>query len=143
MKGNCCHDEKNIFLPFYGFREHPKEAQGKTAKIIQTVGVPHNVTEEIIKEAYEKDRGAFSDIANQPKVAMVILGGDAPTPNGGLRFYTAEDALKAAKHIGNLCQEESRFLMVFNGPRTGQHDQADPYLTRNWAGVIPTNVWIL
>jgi hypothetical protein len=115
-----------IALPKHAISEvFLEEANGKTVKIIQTVGVPHNVTDKMMENAYEKDREAFSWIADQPKVAMVILGGDAPTPSGELRFYTDEDALKAAEHIGNLCKEEDRFLMVFNGPRTGQHDQKD------------------
>jgi hypothetical protein len=106
--------------------EFLKKARTQTVKLIQTVGVPHNVTKEIMKKAYEKNTDAFSWVSSRPKVAMLILGGDAPTPNGEMRFYTAEDARKTAQYVGNLCKTEGRSLMVFNGPRTGQHDQSDP-----------------
>jgi hypothetical protein len=113
-----------IALPKHATSEELlKKASHQTVKIIQTVGVPHNVTEEIIRNTYEKDREAFSWISSQPKVAMLILGGDAPAPSGEMRLYTAEDARKTAQYIGNLCKTEGRSLMVFNGPRTGQHDQ--------------------
>ena len=99
-----------------------KHASEKKTEIIQTVGVSHNSTPTIIKQEYEKYAKEFRWLQGKDKIAMIVLGGDAPTSEGKIKFYTAEEAAKRADLIGQFCKKGNYSLMIFNGPRTGQYD---------------------
>lgn len=97
-------------------------AMEKKTEIIQTVGVAHNLTTKMIKQEYEKHAKEFKWLEGKDQIAMVVLGGDAPTSDGIMKFYTVEEGIRAADYIGNFCKKENYSLMIFNGPRTGQYD---------------------
>lgn len=88
-------------------------------KLIQTVGVAHNV----IPESLQEKRMEWQDrIPAAERYIGVFLGGDAPEPNGNIRYFTAEEAQLMGKYIGERAQAIGATLLITNSPRTGQYD---------------------
>lgn len=106
-------------------------AEQKGSKIIQTIGVAHNSTPAILEQDYQKHQKDFSWLAQKPKIAMIILGGDAPAKDNKIAIYTAAEAKKAAKYIGEFCKNGQYSLMIFNGARTGLYDP-QTFKKREW-----------
>jgi hypothetical protein len=98
-----------------------KAIESPDTTLIQTAGVPHNLSPKAIEEAFENNKGI---IPVAPKYLGVILGGDAETPERELRFYTAKEAEELASFIASQIKEKQSHLLILNGPRTGKHDQS-------------------
>lgn len=88
--------------------------------VIQTVGVAHNLSPSVIKDEYTKYK---DKIPPAEHYIGVILGGDAPNPEGKMLYYTEKEARKLATYIAKHTLATRSHLLVLNGPRTGKHDQ--------------------
>lgn len=88
--------------------------------LISTIGVSHNTTEEMILTDYEKEKNKIT--AKFPYI-VVVLGGDAPQPNGVMCYYTAKEAEKLADLISVKSKNDNLGVLILNGPRTGKFDQ--------------------
>lgn len=88
------------------------------ATLVETIGVPHQLSPEAVQKAYTENKARIPDAS--PYVG-VILGGDAPTPEKDMRYYTVSEAQKLADYL--VGQEPGKYLLILNGPRTGKHDQ--------------------
>lgn len=112
-----------LALPSYSIEaQFALKAKNAGTKIIETLGVAHNITLLKIEEEYNKFKQEFSWLKDHKKVAMIILGGDAPDSDGRIHYYTSSEAEKTAEYISNFCKTNNYSLMIFNGPRTGQYD---------------------
>jgi len=110
-----------VALPEYAVTaEVLKAIESPHTTLIQTAGVPHNLSPAAIEEAFQGNKGI---IPPAPAYVGVILGGDAETPEGELRFYTAKEAKELAAYIAPQVKEKQSHLLILNGPRTGKHDQ--------------------
>jgi hypothetical protein len=89
--------------------------------LVQTSGVPHNLSPKLIKEAYLKNKDNFPRAENY---IGIILGGDAETPDKKLLYYTKAEAQQMAEYIVPMVTEKKAHLLILNGPRTGKHDPA-------------------
>jgi hypothetical protein len=96
-----------------------KEIESSHTKLIQTAGVPHNVSLNDIQEAYKNNLSLIPVAANY---LGVILGGDAETPNHEWRYYTAAEAQKLADYLALQVKDRNAHLLILNGPRTGKHN---------------------
>ena len=96
-----------------------EKIKNSTTNLVATIGVTHNTSEEMILSAYEK---AKDQIKVNPPYLVVVLGGDAPQPNGNMRFYSSQEAEKLADLIANKAKSEHLGILVLNGPRTGKFD---------------------
>jgi mitochondrial fission protein ELM1 len=88
--------------------------------LVQTTGVPHNLSINTINEAYQKNK---DQIPSASQYMGVILGGDAPTTKNIMRYYTAKEAVQLAEYLSPIVKEKKAHLLIINGPRTGKHDQ--------------------
>jgi len=111
-----------VALPEYAVTaEVLKAIESPYTTLIQTAGVPHNLSPAAIEEAFQDNKVII--IPPAPAYVGVILGGDAETPEGKLLYYTAEEARELAFHIAPQVKEKQSHLLILNGPRTGKHDQ--------------------
>jgi mitochondrial fission protein ELM1 len=92
----------------------------KGTKIVPVIGVPHNVTQEELRAEYTKYKDHFKNVKGD--FVVVILGGDAPDEDGKMRFYHNSEAMKLANVISTFANHKNLSVLVFNGPRTGLHD---------------------
>ena len=112
-----------LALPSYSFdNEFEHKAEKVGTKIVKTLGVAHNITLKSIEDEYNRFKDRFSWLKKQDKIAMIVLGGDAPDSDGKIHYYTSSEAQKTAEYIGNFCKSNNYSLLIFNGPRTGQYD---------------------
>ena len=72
--------------------------------LIQTAGVPHNLSLKDIQEAYESNKDS---LPVAPAYLGVILGGDAETPDKKLLYYTAAEAGQMADCPANERKESA------------------------------------
>lgn len=93
--------------------------ESPTTVLVQTVGVPHNLSQESIKEAYQKSKDNLPSAQNY---VGVILGGDADTPDKRVLYYKPEEAINLATYLVPIVKEKKAHLLILNGPRTGKHD---------------------
>ena len=100
--------------------EVSKVIESPQTTLIQTAGVPHNLSPKSIEEAYQNNKDS---IPFAPQYLGIILGGDAETPEGKLLFYTVEEAEQLADYVASQAKEKQAHLLILNGPRTGKHDQ--------------------
>lgn len=106
-----------IALPFH-VSSQDKKRIGR--KLISTVGVAHNRQVTQVEKAYEKWK---KDLPLAGFYLAVILGGDAPLPDGSIKWFTEEDVEKLAKLITPLAKGNKASVIVLNGPRTGKYDK--------------------
>jgi len=93
--------------------------KGRT-KLILTDGVPHVVSADTVAADVEKVGTLVP--RNGQKMVGIILGGDAPAPDG-MRFFDEADARRCAGLIAaQLKTMQNSVVHVTNGPRTGSHD---------------------
>ncbi len=105
-----------IVLPTHAAREEFKALlKGSRTQLIETVGVAHNRQIEAVKKAYLERR---DQLPSSALYQGVILGGDAPTPEGEILFFTEENARQLARSVAHF---KGHFLIT-NGPRTGKYD---------------------
>lgn len=112
-----------IGLPFFTVnKELECNLSNKGVKLIKTIGVPHNLQISQLKEAYTQG----SDIGIIPKAdkyCLLVLGGDAPTPDGRIKYYTSEEAVNQINYVALRAQRNDQFLLVANAFRTGVYNQ--------------------
>lgn len=87
-------------------------------------GVPHNVTKEYVQEEYlawSKDI-MLPPIPKAAKYIGVVLGGDAPKPNGEILCFTVEEAQILARRIGTEAARSGATVLITNHPRTGLYN---------------------
>jgi mitochondrial fission protein ELM1 len=109
-----------IALPIHTIEaEFEKEVGKSTTKLVKTIGVAHNLTQEKIEESYAQNKNS---IIIQGPYLGIILGGDAPTPEGKMLYYTQEEAEKLAEYVAQKAVKENFRILILNGPRTGKHD---------------------
>lgn len=112
-----------ISLPRYAVTDQFRSAliSSKT-KLIETIGVSHNLNISNIEKEYEKNvlsiPGTTSD-----EYALVILGGDSQNTDNSWMYFTKKDSLKLAKFIDKSTNKKT-YIFVLNGPRTGKHDHS-------------------
>ncbi|MDF3033930.1 MAG: hypothetical protein K0R76_884 [Alphaproteobacteria bacterium] len=110
-----------VALPQYVITREILEAlQSPYTVLVQTAGVPHNLSPRDIQAAYEKDG---RNLPSAPSYLGVILGGDAETPDKKILYYTEEEARQLAGYIAPQIRGEKTHLLILNGPRTGKHNQ--------------------
>ncbi len=93
--------------------------KGHMHKIIKMSGVPHLMTLDHLKDIY--NAGSFKIPSAEKGCTCVIMGGDALTPDGNLKFYTPKAAADFARYLVRKGRIQKP-LLVTNGPRTGKHD---------------------
>ena len=77
-------------------------AEQKGSKIIQTIGVAHNSTPAILEQDYQKHQKDFEWLTQKSKIAMIILGGDAPAKDNkiAVRYIKHKFLSQIIKKIG-------------------------------------------
>ncbi len=97
---------------------HIKQQLG--VKLIETRGVAHNHQPGDPDKIYEK--WGKKELPACKTYLGVILGGDAPAPGpeGNIKFFTAQDAMKLADYVAQNAKDAC--ILVLNGPRTGKYD---------------------
>lgn len=119
-------------LPIHVVREkfsqlkNPYSLNGTT--IVPVIGVSHDTTPDFLKKEYFKYKDKFEGIKGE--FIIVILGGDAPTEEGDIKYYTAQEAERFGNFIGKTAYQKNLAVLVFNGPRTGQYNK-DGKLDKN------------
>ncbi|NQY43179.1 MAG: mitochondrial fission ELM1 family protein [Legionellales bacterium] len=111
-----------IALPKYAVN---KNVVKKFNRIIPILGVPNNVTENKLVEAYT-GHGEINKI--QKPISLVVIPGDAIDPSlGTYRLYTDDDAEKLADYIAEKIKigEIPAYLQITNGPRTGKYSKSN------------------
>jgi hypothetical protein len=109
-----------IALPAYTVNDNNlKELRSAFTEVVTTAGVAHNLSVSAIQQEYENNK---NDIPVADNYMGVILGGDAPTPEQKILYYTSEESKNLAKFIAEKVKATKRHLLILNGPRTGQYD---------------------
>lgn len=98
-----------------------KEELGE--KLIETMGVAHNRRPDMTTYDEYKKELPPADI-----YLGVYLGGDAPSYNKEMKFFTEDDASRLADYVIGKAKEINErgvttCILVLNGPRTGKHDK--------------------
>ena len=113
-----------VALPETALSESQKtELMGKTTLII-TSGVAHCVNDNTVEEDHANFKGQLPPHFQFPKQVGIILAGDAPEPNGQMKYFTEDDARKQASDIATYLvthgyDQVDAAIMITNGPRTG------------------------
>lgn len=95
----------------------------KAGKLVQTIGVAHNLSRQEIEAAYKQDKDKIPSLQRHKKYIAVMLAGDAPNLNGKMRYYTVSEAEKLASYIAFLAKQHNAVILAMDGPRTGKYDQ--------------------
>lgn len=110
-----------VALPKYVVTDEILKAiENPQTTLIQTAGVAHNLSPKSIEEAFQNNKDS---IPSASSYLGIILGGDAETSDGNLRYYTVEEAGELASYIVPKVKKQHSHLLILNGPRTGKHDQ--------------------
>ncbi|MDP1724401.1 MAG: hypothetical protein Q8L85_06835 [Alphaproteobacteria bacterium] len=104
-------------LPIHAIDHFDQTIAGTKTQLIKTIGVSHNRQIETIEQIYQANKNKISK--NGPYLG-IILGGDAPTPEGKIQLFTEENVRHLANYVADMRQD--RHLLIINGPRTGKHD---------------------
>ena len=92
-------------------------------RLVQTVGVAHNFDGTELDKFYCAWQREFQPIQSSDHYIGVILGGDAPEPDGTMRYFTAKEAKALGTFLAKLSQENNNpFLLITNSPRTGKYN---------------------
>lgn len=84
-------------------------------------GVPVSKTFKTFEDAYHHERDAL-DIPPANQYLSIVLGGDAPTKEGEIRHYTAEEAYALGKWMGHHAVQTGAVVLATNGLNTGKYD---------------------
>ncbi|MBN8827257.1 MAG: hypothetical protein J0H68_00945 [Sphingobacteriia bacterium] len=87
-------------------------------KLSGTFGIPHSSTLKKLRESFEQRK---STIPESKKYLLVVLGGDAPTPEGIIKYYTKDEAIYLAQIVASKAKE-GYYVLVTNSGRTGLHN---------------------
>jgi len=109
---------------------HDGIAEGKNVFI--TLGAPHRVTEDILKQEAAKWSSTLSGLPS-PKIALLIGGG------GGSKTFAASHAEPIARYASALAQSQGGSLFITTSRRTGKEMEAAlprhltcPYYLHKW-----------
>ena len=97
-----------------------KDKANVGSKLIETIGVSHNRTPQGPTQTYQKHK---RELPLCTGYLGVILGGDAPAPESGIKRFTKEDAVNLANDVAALAKKTKACVLVLNGPRTGKYDK--------------------
>lgn len=115
-----------VALPETALSDSQKTELMEKTTLIITSGVAHCVNDNTVEEDHANFKGQLPSHFQYPKQVGIILAGDAPEPNGQMKYFTEDDARKQASHIAaylitNDYNQIDTAIMVTNGPRTGKH----------------------
>lgn len=115
-----------IALPETALSESQKTELMEKTKLIITSSVAHCVNNKTVEEEYARFKGKLPDNFKFRKQVGIILAGDAPEPNGKMKYFTEDDAKQQASHIAKYLvnhgyDKEDTAIMITNGPRTGKY----------------------
>lgn len=96
----------------------PSNLSRAKIQLVRIPGMPHLVTQEVLKDAYKKNATVFPDVLHK-KVYIIMLGGDAPRPDGSIMTFKVSDLDPVLKALNKTGPEKSS-VWLFNGPRTGK-----------------------
>ncbi|PJB72209.1 MAG: hypothetical protein CO093_03535 [Alphaproteobacteria bacterium CG_4_9_14_3_um_filter_47_13] len=125
--GHQIFDELTSFLPFIDTMALPshtiepafKNKLPSSCSLIETIGIPHNLRAADLEQEFKKWNGRLQ--IDRPCL-LVMLGGDAPEPDGTMKFYKEDEAYRLGIASGKMAQDEGYHLIAANGPRTGKHN---------------------
>jgi hypothetical protein len=115
-----------VALPETALSESQKTELMEKTKLIITAGVAHCVNDKTV----EKDHAIFKEQlpphSQFHKQVGIVLAGDAPEPDGQMKYFTENDARKQASHIATYLithgyNQADTAIMITNGPRTGKY----------------------
>ncbi len=111
-----------LALPHHSVSNSLRKAiKNSSTKLIETVGVAHNLKKDDLKKEWKQNRTQFP---NAKKYLVVMLGGDSlNADNIHWTLFNKEDAKKLAHFLIKKAKKENFYILVFNGPRTGMHDE--------------------
>lgn len=90
--------------------------------LVQTIGVPHDVTPDAVMQAYAANTLGIPD---KTPYYVVMLGGDAPDSTGKQHYYTAKEARDLGHYVAEMATSLNAFVLATNGPRTGKFNPED------------------
>lgn len=96
-----------------------------SSRLIETIGVPHNLTQVEIDSEFRKwsRKDSLHPITmTQKKKILLFLGGDAPMPDGNVLCYTEEEAKNLANYVTQITKEYNYFIYSTNNGRVGSFD---------------------
>lgn len=115
-----------VALPETALSENQKTELMKRTKLIITSGVAHCINDNTVDEAHANFERKLPPHSQFPKQVGIILAGDAPEPNGQMKYFTEDNAkdqaaLIATYLITNEYHQIDTAIMITNGPRTGKY----------------------
>ncbi|QQV75232.1 hypothetical protein H6P87_00781 [Rickettsia tillamookensis] len=114
-----------ISLPFYALNEeqktHIKQANPEI-KLIETIGIPHNLTREECINDYNDFKNNGKIPASPNGYIITCLAGDAQDSQRNIKFYTEDEAYELGKQLAKIAKDKNMILLATNGPRTGQYN---------------------
>lgn len=113
-----------IALPAHAVTPEFKNKVSSTqTKLIETVGVSHNLKKSDIQADYDKFKDKLLSLGKYNSVMVAVLGGDAPDGKNLMKYYTPEEAKTLANYLGKQAILKNAIVLATNGPRTGKHNQ--------------------
>ncbi len=110
----------NFFvLPSYISKDEKTLLKGK---LIETTGVCHNKSPDVVVKAYENYK---QEIPKAESYLVVMLGGDAPNKDNKINHFSLKDAEDLAEFVIARATKDKATIVVLNGPRTGKYDAKD------------------
>jgi len=103
------------------FRKIIKNSKNMRTKLVETNGVAHNLQKHDLFKANNNWIG--ERFLQAPSYIGVFLGGDAPTPDGTIRYFTQEEARLLGQLVAQKAKKSGSCVLITNGPRTGKHDK--------------------
>ena len=89
------------------------ELSAVNLRLIETIGVAHNINVGELDKAYSDwQKESKEPIVSSKNYIGVILGGDAPEPNGTMRYFTAKEATQLAKFLVGLSKQITMLLCL-------------------------------
>jgi hypothetical protein len=126
------HKDLNDVADFVALPTHtvtPKITKAlSSTQIIPTIGVAHNLTVEDLRKEYEAHK---NELPKANRYLGVILGGDAPAPDGTMHYYTRDEAQQLADYVAGQVKWKKVHLLILNGPRTGKFDPKTKHELKN------------
>ncbi|AAY61670.1 hypothetical protein RFEPED_1652 [Rickettsia felis str. Pedreira] len=114
-----------ISLPFYALNEEQKKyikQANPEIKLIETIGIPHNLTKEECIKDYNDLKNAEKIPSSHKGYIITCLAGDAPDAQGNIKFYTENEAYELGKQLAKIAKDQNMILLATNSPRKGQYN---------------------
>ncbi|WP_218459954.1 hypothetical protein [Rickettsia sp. TH2014] len=114
-----------ISLSFYALNEEQKKyikQANPEIKLIETIGIPHNLTKEECIKDYNDLKNAEKIPSSHKGYIITCLAGDTPDAQGNIKFYTENEAYELGKHLAKIAKDQNMILLATNGHRTGQYN---------------------